>query len=156
MIKTYRYGAEQSSVPNSLVKENYSASELLRIKGPTIPITITHPPELHEILTSQGKTIPRRTVQVIIDTGASMSIVSSEIVEQLELINIGFQTIWTIHDIQEQYIFPCQVLFPWGNGNVVTAASSALHDIGFIIGRDLMENWHITYNGAEGSITICE
>ena len=48
------------------------------------------------------------------------------------------------------------VVFPWGNGKEIPIISCELKNFPCLIGRDILQHWHFTYNGPDGSIVICE
>jgi hypothetical protein len=59
------------------------------------------------------------------------------------------------HD-QEQPVYYGFIIFPWGNGKEIPIVCCPLNDVDCLIGRDILKHWYFAYNGADGSITICD
>ncbi|MFH1005286.1 MAG: retropepsin-like aspartic protease [Bacteroidota bacterium] len=132
------------------------ANIVLSRKGAVVPVIITHPKSVIDQLTKEGKTVPQVEVNALIDTGASSCVISPKIAEQLQLVQTGFRNITSVQDEQSRPVYYCWFMFPWGRGKQVSVASCPLKGIDCLIGRDIMQHWHFTYNGKDGFITICD
>ena len=62
----------------------------------------------------------------------------------------------SVTDQQKRPKFFTRILFPWGKGIDLSAASCPLKGVDCLIGRDVMVHWNLIYNGATGQITICD
>ena len=157
MINTYRYGGHKTFHKDGKVqKVDVSPSDILEIKGPFLQVTITHPRIIQEELRRKRQKVPSLHVNALIDTGANTSVISSKIADELNLIHTGYQKVLSVQDEQDQPVYYGFIIFPWGNGKEIPIVCCPLKDIDCLIGRDILKHWHFTYNGADGSITICD
>jgi len=88
MINQYKYGGHQISVKNgkkSIIQ--IPPAVVLNQTGAFIKVIITHPTIIQENFKQQGKSIPTVSADALIDTGASSTIITPRIVEQLGLIH---------------------------------------------------------------------
>lgn len=130
---------------------------VLREKGAIIPVNITHPRAVASKLSEEGKPIPSIRCNALIDTGASLTVISPRIADELKLVQTGFQKITSVQDQQDRPEYYAFVQFGWGTGKEVPVVSCPLNG-GFdcLIGRDIMMHWNFTYNGRDGYIIICD
>jgi predicted aspartyl protease len=157
MINTYRYGGHKALQKDAdIPKLEVSPKEILEIKGPFIQVTITHPRIIQEELRRKGQKVSSVNVNALIDTGASTSVITPKIAEKLDLIHTGYQKVLSVQDEQEQPIYYGFIVFPWGNGKEIPIVCCPLKDVDCLIGRDILKHWYFAYNGADGSITICD
>jgi predicted aspartyl protease len=158
VINTYRY-SEQAEVEQDGRRATVqipSPAILSRI-GPFIePVTITHPRVAQEYLEEQGRSVPTVSVRALIDTGASFSIVSQQVADELSLAQTGYQNVSSVQDEQLQPVYYARIIFPWSSGIEIPIVSCPLRRFDFLIGRDVLAHWHLTYNGPDGSIVICD
>jgi predicted aspartyl protease len=157
MINTYRYGDHKNlSEDNTTQKLEVRPSKILEIKGPFIQVTITHPVEIQEELRRKGLEVSSLQANALIDTGASFTAVSSQIADELNLVQTGFQKISSVLDEQVQPVYYGFIIFPWGNGKEIPIVSCPIKEFDCLIGRDILNRWYFNYNGVDGSITICD
>ncbi len=157
MITSYRYGGHKTLYKDGkAVEVDMPPGDILEIKGPFLPVTITHPRAARETFRKMGRETPSVQVNALIDTGASTSIISTVVADKLNLVHTGYQRIFSVQDEQEQPVYYGYILFPWGNGREIPIASCPIKDIDCLLGRDILRNWYLTYNGTDGSITICD
>lgn len=157
MINTYRYGDHEIFLKDKKIqKVDISPNDILEMKGPFLQVTITHPRTIQEELRRKGMKVSSLNVNALIDTGAITSVISSRIANELNLIHTGYQKVLSVQDEQEQPVYYGFVIFPWGNGKEIPIVCCPLRDVDCLIGRDILKHWHFTYNGADGSITICD
>lgn len=92
------------------------------------------------------------------DTGASVTVITPEVADKLTLVHTGYQNIQSVQDSQKQPIYFGRIIFQWGGAIDIPIVSCPLagHHFACLIGRDILNFWHLTYNGVEGSITICD
>jgi predicted aspartyl protease len=157
MINTYRYGGHKTFHKDGRVQQvEVSPSDILEVKGPFLQVTITQPRLIQEELRRQGEKVPSLTVNALIDTGADTSVISSRIANDLDLMHTGYKNVLSVQDEQEQPVYYGFIIFPWGNGKEIPIVCCPLKEVDCLIGRDILKHWHFTYNGADGSITICD
>lgn len=157
MINTYRYGGHKTFHKDGKFQEiEVPANEILETKGPFLQVTITHPRITQEELRKKGQKILRLHANALIDTGAISSVISTKIANDLDLVHTGYQKVLSVQDEQEQPVYYCFIIFPWGNGMEIPIVCCPLKDIDCLIGRDILKHWYFTYNGTDGSMTICD
>lgn len=157
MINTYRYGGkaeiekdgEKSQVP-------VPSTIVLNQAGAFIEATLTHPKIIQEKFKQAGKSVPSANVRALIDTGASITVITPQIADKLQLVHTGFQKISSVQDEQDQPVYFGYILFPWGSGKEIPIVSCPLKHFDCLIGRDILQHRHFTYNGPDGSIVICD
>ena len=146
MINTYHYGG-QHPISHQLALQSH---------GPLIQTIIAHPKKVAEKIEQRGNKTPTATVMALIDTGASISIITDKIAQDLKLIQTGYIRISSVQDQQDRPEYFVTIGFPWGRGKEVSVASCPLQGINCLIGRDILMHWNITYNGHDGFIIICD
>jgi predicted aspartyl protease len=157
MINTYRYEGHKSLRKDSKTQKlEVQPNKVLEIQGPFIKVTITHPVEIQEELRRKGLEVSRLQVNALIDTGASFTAVSSKIVDDLNLVQTGFQKISSVLDEKVLPVYYGFIIFPWGNGKEISIVSCPIKEFDCLIGRDILNRWYFNYNGVDGSITICD
>lgn len=158
MINNLKY-TEQAEIEKDGKKKIISVPPNLVLNkiGPFIQVNITHPSIYHENLKKKGTKIPTINVKALIDTGASMTVISPAVADELKLVHTGFQKITSVQDEKVQPVYHGCLLFPWGSSiEAVPMVACPLKGYDCLIGRDILMHWHFTYNGPDGSITICD
>lgn len=130
--------------------------DILFHKGAFIEVIITQPESVHQKLMNLGKPIKDIKVNALIDTGASYSIITPSIATQIELIQTGISPITSVQNTQNQPVYFGRLIFPWGKTFDAQLSACPITGYDCLIGRDVLINWHFTYNGSDGSITICD
>ncbi|MFH0926060.1 MAG: retropepsin-like aspartic protease [bacterium] len=159
MINTYRYGGQG--------KQNQDGREtIVQISPPTVlnrfgaflQVSITHPKSVQQDFQKKGESTPTLTIKAMIDTGASGTVITPKIAESLKLIHTGYQNVLSVQDEQKRPVYYGFIIFPWGRGKEIPMIACPLKGGSFecLIGRDILMHWHFTYNGTDGSITICD
>lgn len=157
MIRTYMYGGR-----GEIVKGGEKAivqlprRVVLSQVGPFIEVTLTHPRIVQEQLKEEGKSPLIVSVKALIDTGASNSVITPGMAEQLGLIHTGYQKVSSVQDEQQRPVYFGAIVFPWGSGKEIPIVACPLKNFDCLIGRDILRHWHFTYNGPYGSIDICD
>ncbi|MCK4295260.1 MAG: aspartyl protease family protein [Candidatus Marinimicrobia bacterium] len=157
MINTYRYGGSdkvEKDGKKSIVQ--ILPSVVLNQMGAFIKVTITHPRIVQENFKEQGKSTPTVSVNALIDTGASGTVITPHVADQLRLIQTGFQKVSSVQDEQQRPVYYGFIIFPWGSGKEIPIVSCPLKNFDCLIGRDVLLHWHFTYNGPDGSVVICD
>ena len=157
MINTYRYGGQKEVEKNGKrLTVQVPPRVVLNQMGAFIQVTITHPRIIQENLKQQGKSVPSINVNALIDTGASGTVITPRVSEQLGLVHTGFQKVASVQDEQQRPVFYGFIIFPWGAGKEIPIVSCPLKNFDCLIGRDILLHWHFSYNGPDGSIVICD
>ena len=128
----------------------------MKLKGASIPVNISLSASAAELTKSYEKQIKSFNCEALIDTGASISVISPKVAEQLSLIEIGFENITSVHSIELRPVYFGRITFPWGSGMEIPLVCCELQGFDCLIGRDVLRYWHVTYNGFNGEITICD
>jgi predicted aspartyl protease len=157
MINTIRYGGHQEvEKDGKKLIIPVSSPIILNQMGAIIEATITHPLNVQEKMKLDGREIPMRTVRAMIDTGASSSVITPEVANALGLVHTGYQRVSSVQDEQQRPIYFGMITFSWGAGKEIPLISCPLKHFDCLIGRDILQHWHFTYNGPDGSITVCD
>lgn len=107
----------------------------------------------------QGIQIPMITVQALIDTGASSTVISPKVINKIPLKKTGTQKISSVQDEQERPVYFGRLIFPWNKGFEAPLVECPLKGDYFdcLIGRDVLQYWHLSYNGPDGFyVVICD
>jgi predicted aspartyl protease len=157
MIKTIRYvGQGEVEKDGRKLPVSIPPWFVLNQMGAFIQVTLTHPRIIQEKFNQQGKSVPTISVKALIDTGASGSVITPKVADQLGLIHTGFQKVSSVQDEQLRPVYYGFIIFPWGSGKEIPIVSCPLKNFDCLIGRDILLHWHFTYNGPDGSIVICD
>jgi predicted aspartyl protease len=132
----------------------------LRLRGAVIPVEISIPQTLQRRLTQQGQSPPApQNGLALIDTGASLSAVDDEAIRTLGMAPVGQTQIHTAGGIVARPLYPARFSFPGTDLPPLTfrrVASSALQSQGVIalLGRDMLANFILIYNGPAGTFSL--
>jgi hypothetical protein len=133
----------------------FSPSQVLENLGPQIPVVIFNAPHIIRSLREEGIEVSEYRCRALIDSGASMCIVSTKIADQLHLHFQRYTDIFMPGVVDKRPTYPAIIEFEWGASYFVPVISCDLVDnFECIIGRDIMANWDMHYNGIGGEITI--
>ena len=140
---------------------NDPAPEHLRDVGPREPVEIHIPDALARNLVQAGQPIPPpQTGYALFDTGASVTAVDENILQALGLNPIGqTQVIMPDGKVHTCPQYPARIVFPGTRlPNLVfqKAVGTPLQNQGYLalIGRDIMMDWVIVYNGPGAHVTF--
>ena len=133
--------------------------------GPTVRVTLSNPPYIAQHLRDQGEPIPDAiTGRAIIDTGADQSCIAAALARVLRLRPIDTKRILTPAGSPiEAQVYWALVAFPGSSmdarGLGVLGASLADErvlgePIVMLIGRDLLQQAHLNYDGPRGVFTL--
>ena len=112
MINTFRYSG-QGEVEKDGKKLPVLIPPALALNqmGAFIQVTLTHPRTVQEKFKEQGKGVPTVSVNAIIDTGASGSVITPKVADQLGLIQTGFQKVSSVQDEQLRPVYYGFIIF---------------------------------------------
>lgn len=130
----------------------------LRFEGPIIEIIICHPQPIIQQLKKEGKQPPAFKAIALIDTGATSTCISSEIVDKLGLLSFDVQEVHTAAGKSEQYLYDIGVGLPVSQPNTlaVQAPCADLSEQPFqvLLGRDVLSMCTLFYNGTDNSFVL--
>jgi predicted aspartyl protease len=157
MIKTFRYGGRREIEKNGKKQLIEIPPHLVLGQfGAFIQVIITHPRIIQESFKQQGKNVPTATINALIDTGASGTVITPHVSDKLGLVHTGYQKVASVQDEQLRPVYYGFIIFPWGSGKEIPIVSCPLKNFDCLIGRDILMHWHLSYNGPDGSIVICD
>lgn len=136
----------------------------LRGAGPVLPVEVAVPSALSKLLAQQGQNIPSPISGfVLIDTGATRSCVHIDVVSKLGVNPIGIIELATASGKSQHHLYPAKFNFPAIKFQVefssligvdLRAQSIGGQKIIALMGRDLLAQCLLVYNGTKGSFTI--
>lgn len=135
-------------------------SRVVQELGPRIQVVLSLPTFVEEGLIASGSPVPTPLLaEALIDTGASVTCIDDALAQQLRLPVIDRMTMTSAsHAAHPVNVYPIRVEFA-GLGlertlNRVMGAVLAPQGIQMLIGRDLLSEAVLIYNGREGEFTI--
>lgn len=135
--------------------------------GPIVKVLVSPHPDILEELRENGMPAPEPVSGVaIIDTGASVTCIDENVCRALALQPTGVSNVLHAGGSERRSCYPIQIFFPdlsFGPISAVRAMSAKLTDLEnhksqpyiLMLGRDLMHNLMIVYDGIHGRIQIC-
>jgi len=135
---------------------------ILQKDGPRIFIEISAPSADIKEGSQLGLEFPRPLgITAIIDTAASLTVVNPEVVEQCKLRATGFAIVASIERKAQYRQHAAWIRFPNTelmdfDGIPVVACKITQQPYSCLIGRDIIRNWILTYNGGQGVVSIQE
>ena len=132
----------------------------LATEGPTVPVTIGLTPQLISFLRSTGLPITMPVAGLgLIDTGAAVCAIDEALIRPLNVPPSGVTTIATPSGVAQHATYPAALSFP---GTALPDVSFAdvigapLHGQGIIaiIGRNVLRDFVLIYNGPGGSVSL--
>jgi predicted aspartyl protease len=131
----------------------------LHQRGPCIPVTVTIEQNAGKGLLAKGESLPvPRSGLCLIDTGASTTCVDDQAAQELGLpvIDVAIMTSAT-HAAQQCNVYPVQMTVPSGlifNSPRTVGAALAAQGLLVLLGRDVLANCALFYNGPMGQFTL--
>ena len=139
----------------------------LRSHGPCLPIQIEIHPTLATQLQQTSQAVPSPVSgMALIDTGASISGVDQTVLGQLGVNPVGIIDVGTANGVVQQALYPARFIFPGApvlsfnfdavigvNLSGQTPRGSAASLIA-LIGRDILEEVLMIYDGLSGSVIL--
>lgn len=140
---------------------SYSASSTdLPSIGPLIDLFVTAPPELVDWLAANGRNVPAPVkVVAMIDTGASQTVIRSDVAESLGLTPKDQVRVNTpSHSGVACFTYDVNLVFQGGDLDpqrlICLAASLPNASVRALIGRDLLSRGILVYTGTTNSWTL--
>ncbi len=130
----------------------------LQLRGPILQVSLTIEQSAGKGLVAQGKTVPApRSGLALIDTGASNTCVDEQTAKDLGLPVIDVANMQSAsHEKHSCNVYPVQIITPIVTLNAPRAMGAALASQGLLvlIGRDVLQNCNLFYNGPAGQFTL--
>jgi hypothetical protein len=141
------------------------SSEDLHFYGPLISVTLTAPIQLLSFLEENG--LPQfetRSGYALIDTGAQNSVVDAKTLAELDIPAVGTGSFLTTHGIADLPVYNLSATFPdlqtaplpleqVAGGLVRNEPLLGKHVI-MLLGRDLLEEFVLTYDGPNSTFLL--
>ena len=130
----------------------------LLTEGPIINIIVCPPHKVVQQLKSEGKQAPAFKAIALIDTGATATCISSEIVTKLGLISFDTHSVFTAAGESEQYLYDIGVGLPISQPNILAVQAPCADLTGqpfqVLLGRDILSKCTLFYNGLDNSFVL--
>jgi len=130
----------------------------LQLRGPILQVSITIEQNAGKGLVAQGKTLPTlKSGLALIDTGASNTCVDEQAAKDLGLPVIEVANMQSAsHQKHQCNVYPVQIITPIVTLNAPRAMGAALASQGLLvlIGRDVLQNCNLFYNGPMRQFTL--
>lgn len=130
----------------------------LQLRGPVLQVSVTIEQNVGKGLIAQGKELPTpKSGLALIDTGASNTCIDEQAAKELGLpvIDVGSMQSAS-HEKHPCNIYPIQINTPIVTLNAPRAMGASLASQGLLvlIGRDILQNCNLFYNGPVGQFTL--
>ncbi len=126
--------------------------------GPIIEVYICPPHPITLKLKQAGKQVPAFKAIALIDTGATATCISQEIVNRLKLIAHDIQTVHTAAGISQQLLYDIGVGLPISQPNILSIQAPCADLTGqsfeVLIGRDILSMCTLFYNGKDNTFVL--
>jgi predicted aspartyl protease len=130
----------------------------LQLRGPILQVSLTIEQSAGKGLVAQGKAVPTpMSGLALIDTGASNTCVDEQAAKNLGLPVIDVANMQSAsHEKHFCNVYPVQIITPIVTLNAPRAMGAALASQGLLvlIGRDVLQNCNLFYNGPAGQFTL--
>jgi predicted aspartyl protease len=129
----------------------------LQLRGPILQVSLTIEQNAGKGLVAQGKSVPTPRSGLLIDTGASNTCVDEQAARALGLPVIDVANMQSAsHEKHSCNVYPVQIITPIVTLNAPRAMGAALASQGLLvlIGRDVLQNCNLFYNGPAGQFTL--
>ncbi len=140
------------------------APRVLQTQGPVIEVQVETPNLLAQYLKNKGKTVPGPTKgMALIDSGATISCVDSDVIRRLGVKPIGVTTVLTAGGPKRQNCYPARFSFPQQKmyfefsrvmGADLKGQSIMGKDLVALLGRDVLSRCLFIYNGPNATFTL--
>lgn len=157
MIHRIVYGGKGKTIEGGKETEvQLRPAAVLAHTGPFLQVEIRPPLAVIRQLETDSKPIPSIQVRALIDTGAAFSVVTPDVAREAGMIHTGYVDITSVQNTQRQPVYFGTIWFPWNRAKEAPIAVCPLKTHRCLIGRDVLQHWYLTYDGANGTIVICD
>jgi predicted aspartyl protease len=149
--------AAQAKTPDGRTVQVPPAAAL-QLRGPILQVSVTIEQNAGKGLVAQGKPLPvPKSGLALIDTGASSTCIDEQAAQDLGLPVIDVANMQSAsHEKHQCNVYPVQIITPIVTLNAPRAMGAALASQGLLvlIGRDVLQNCNLFYNGPAGQFTL--
>lgn len=143
------------------------SADVLTLIGAITPVVVSAPNAVEAVLIGAGGAVPAPEAGAsLVDTGASLTCVHEPLLQAIGLNPTGTIEAGTANGRVQQALYYARITFPqlgWSGELVVAgvdlagqvASTSPPQDIVALLGRNLLRNWTMVWNGSGGSWSIC-
>ncbi len=137
--------------------------QMLMKFGAQMPVAISIPSAVR----TDGMSVKPKIVLGCIDTGASLTSIDINLATEIGLPMTGYSEAYTASGRQKAPTFAVDLLFPtleqrlYKNLNICSCTlpykvdqDMSPHNIGILLGRDLLAGWIMIWDGATSSVTV--
>jgi len=130
------------------------------LRGPVFQVTLGLAENVAQQLIQQGVAVPEPIAGwALLDTGASSTCIDDSVAQKLKLPVINkVKMSSATHEAIDANVYPALISFTGTpiKMNALTAIGANLvgQDLIALLGRDMLQNFTVFYNGAVGQITI--
>jgi predicted aspartyl protease len=141
-------------------KYKLSPRDALLLRGPVFQVTLGLADNIAQQIILQGLAIPEPiSGWALLDTGASSTCIDDAAAQRLKLPVINkVKMSSATHDAIDSNVYPALISFTGTpikvNALSAIGANLASQDLIALLGRDLLQNFNVFYNGAVGQITL--
>jgi len=133
--------------------------QALQLSGPVVQVELGIPQDLAAYYEANNIAIPSPiTGRALVDTGASITAVDKPLLLRLGINPLGTANVFTPQGEDEQEMFPVKLGFVGTplqiNFNSVLGSDLTRQGIVALIGRDLLANCILVYNGVGGHFSL--
>jgi hypothetical protein len=140
--------------------DTQASVDSLALEDPSVPVTVSITEPLSQALQGLGITAPTpMSGTALIDTGASVCMIDEGILSSLQIPPLGATNIATPSGSAQQLTYPASLSFPGTNLPNVSftdfvSGPLAAQGIIVLLGRDVLRDFVLIYNGPVGQITL--
>ena len=141
-------------------KKRLAPADALVLQGPIVQVRLSATPNVRQPILSAGGTLPNPVAgMALIDTGAAVSCIDDDVAIALKLpvTGTGFMTSAT-HTGQPRNLYPVEIeIAGWPikfGSNRIMGANLKPQQLVALIGRDLLKNCVLVYNGPTGGFSL--
>lgn len=133
-------------------------SQNLQIAGPIIEVVIVPPQPVIERIKAKGEKVPGQKAIALIDTGATCTCIDKTIAQTMELVSHDIKRVQTAGGDDMQYLYDAGIILPLAQNAIFTVqvleAKLEKQPYKVLIGRDVLRNCTLIYNGWDNSYTL--
>jgi len=137
---------------------HHHKSPNLQLAGPIIQVIVIPPKPVIDALNAKGMEAPSQRAIGLIDTGASCTCIDSTIAQSLNLIPRDTMKVQTAAGEDTQILYDAAIILPVLPGIAITVqvleAKLEKQPYKVLVGRDVLKNCTLVYNGWENSYDL--
>jgi len=132
--------------------------DVLRRRGAILSVSTGHPTSVAAGLRAAGKPVSApRTLQAMIDTGASVSAIDGSAARAIGLVKTGETFIAGVGGTSRMPVYATRISFPGGpkyDPIQLAGVSLGSGEFSILVGRDILSDMDLSYLGKLGKFTL--